>query len=60
VFPHEKYEFLAGCTEGRAGPAVTSIQVMFALKVHSGKTHFNRQSLKQTAQVGRKTAKAVA
>jgi len=27
--------------------------------VHSNRTHFNQQSLKQTAQVGRKTAKAV-
>jgi len=38
----------------------TPSQVMFALQVLSSKTHFNRQSLKQTAQVWRKTAKAVA
>ena len=36
-----------------------SSQVMFALKVHSNRTHFNQQSLKQTAQVGQQTAKAV-
>jgi len=36
-----------------------SSQVMFALQVHSNRTHFNQQSLKETAQVGRKMAKAV-
>jgi len=37
----------------------TLSQVMFALLVPSDDTHFNQQSLKQTAQVGRKTAKTV-